>query len=79
MSLLNDVKGFPTDPDYDIYGLNTRLMFTNDLSLEEDVQWDNARDVSYGEITEEVKDQFGRTVESIEALARMKARMPARV
>jgi hypothetical protein len=79
MGMLNSIRGLPTNPDNDIYGLNTRLMFTDDLSLMEDMVWDNASDVSYGEATDEVRDQFERTVASIEALARMKARMPARV
>lgn len=42
------------------------------------MQWDNGDDESTGEITEESKDTFKRVVESIQALARQKAKKESR-
>jgi hypothetical protein len=70
--LVEQVRGFPTNPDKDIYGLDARLAFTSDM------QFDSGGDESTGELTEETKDTFKGVVDSIEALARMKAKQPAR-
>jgi hypothetical protein len=43
------------------------------------MQFDNADGGSTGELTEENKDTFKRVVESIEALARMKAKQPTSI
>jgi hypothetical protein len=43
-----------------------------------DIQWDNADDGGVGEITDETKDTFKRIAESIQALARQKAKQQSR-
>lgn len=71
-ALLSTLRGFPTNPDKDIYGLDTRLAFTHDL------QWDNGGDESAGSVEAENKDEFKRVVDSLLALARQKAKKESR-
>ena len=70
MSVISTVRGFPSHPNTDIYGLDTKL----DLTTFE-IQWTNkeedptmATDIT--EIAQEQKDDFKRVTDSIEALAR---------
>ncbi|KJX96392.1 hypothetical protein TI39_contig633g00007 [Zymoseptoria brevis] len=68
--LVNSVRGFPSHPSKDVYGLDTKL----ELNTFE-IQWasdddDNATD----EVGGETKDDFKRVVDSIEALARQFAK-----
>jgi hypothetical protein len=73
LSLVSDLRGLPTDPNKDIYGLDTRISMATF-----DIQWDNADDGGVGEITDETKDTFKRIAESIQALARQKAKQQSR-
>jgi len=78
MSLVNTLRGFPSHPSKDVYGLNTKLEF-NTFEL----QWCNedddptAGDVST--IEAEQKDDFKRIADSIEALGRTFAKRDAAV
>jgi hypothetical protein len=63
----------PTNPNRDIYGLDRRLSFNIEM---DDMLWDNADEGDMEDVNEEILDTFGRTVSSIEALARMKAKQP---
>ena len=73
MSLISTVRGFPSHPSKDVYGLNTKVDFNTF-----EIQWSNqdddptANDVT--EITPETKDDFKRIADSIEALARQFAK-----
>ncbi|KAL9607181.1 MAG: hypothetical protein Q9204_009362, partial [Flavoplaca sp. TL-2023a] len=73
MDLIKPLAGFPSDPNSDVYGLDTRL----DLATFE-VQWDNGEEVEGAEAksnpTDENKQTFKDVVESIEALTRQKAK-----
>ncbi|KAI4087033.1 MAG: hypothetical protein LQ344_007090 [Seirophora lacunosa] len=75
LSLVTPLGGFPSKAGEDVYGLDARLV----LSTFE-VQWDNGEDAGAGTIggeegpTEENKQTFRDVVESIEALARQKAK-----
>ena len=72
LSLVHQLEGFPTNPDKDIYGLDTRVI----LSTFE-IQWDNGEEVE-GEAdnnpTDENKQTFKDVVDSIQALARRNAK-----
>ena len=70
MSLISTVRGFPSHPNKDVYGLDTKLDFST-----MEIQWSNqdedptaATDIT--EIADEQKDDFKRIADSIEALAR---------
>jgi len=73
MELISTVRGFPSHPSKDVYGLDTKLEFNTF-----EIQWSNededsaANEVS--EIAGEQKDDFKRVVDSIEALARQFAK-----
>lgn len=78
MTLVSAVRGFPSHPSKDVYGLDTKLELTTF-----DIQWANededptAGDVS--EIAAETKDEFKRVVDSIEALGRQFAKQDSAV
>lgn len=66
MTLMNTVRGFPSHPSKDVFGLDTKL----DLNTFE-IQWSNEDDdAAAGDVAGETKDDFKRVVDSIEALAR---------
>lgn len=70
LSLVKQLEGFPTDPKEDLYGLDTRLALTTF-----EVQWDNGDEVEGAEgPTEENKQTFKDVVDSVQALARAKAK-----
>lgn len=69
---MSELRGFPSNPDKDIYGLDIRLAFTHDL------QWDNGGDESNGEVSEENKETFKRIADSIQTLARQKAKQSSK-
>ncbi|KAI4121775.1 MAG: hypothetical protein LQ341_007368, partial [Variospora aurantia] len=72
LDLVRPLGGFPSKAGEDVYGLGVRLV----LSTFE-VQWDNGDEDEVegrGEVTEENKQTFRDVVESIEALARQKAK-----
>ena len=73
MSLVRPLEGLPTNPDEDVYGLDTRII----LSTFE-VQWDNGEEVEGAEAatnpTEENKQTFKDVADSIQALARRNAK-----
>ncbi|KAL8748204.1 MAG: hypothetical protein Q9190_000023 [Brigantiaea leucoxantha] len=73
LSLVRPLGGLPTSPDKDIYGLDARLVMSTF-----EVQWDNGEEVEGAEAevnpTEENKQTFKDVLESIEALARQKAK-----
>lgn len=78
MSLINAVRGFPSHPTKDVYGLNTKL----ELNTFE-IQWaSDDEDSASNEISEvgsETKEEFKRVVDSIEALARQIAKKDAAI
>ena len=70
MSLISTLRGFPSHPTKDVYGLDTKVDF-NTMEL----QWSNAEeDPTAAEVVTEIageqKDEFQRVAESIEALGR---------
>ena len=65
-ALLSTLRGLPSNPDKDIYGLDTRLAFTHDM------QWDNGGDESVGSVEAENKDDFKRVVDSLLAAGETK-------
>lgn len=73
LALVRQLEGFPTNPDEDVYGFDTRIT----LSTFE-VQWDNGEDVEGAEArtnpTDENKQTFKDVVDSIKALARQNAK-----
>lgn len=73
LSLVRQLEGFPSNPNEDIYGLDTRII----LSTFE-VQWDNGEEVEGAEAatnpTEENKQTFKDVVDSISSLARQTAK-----
>lgn len=73
LSLVTPLRGFPTNPDEDLYGLDTRLTLATF-----EVQWDNGEEVEGAEgkvnPTEENKQTFKDVVDSIHALARQRAK-----
>lgn len=76
---MSTVRGFPSHPNNDIYGIDTKLDLTTF-----DIQWSNqeedptaATDIT--EIADEQKDDFKRVTDSIEALARTFAKKDSAV
>jgi hypothetical protein len=69
MDLISAVRGFPSHPSKDVYGLDTKLDFNTF-----EIQWSNEdEDPTAGdmrEIANEQKEEFKRTVRSIESLGR---------
>lgn len=78
MSLITAVRGFPSHAEKDIYGKDTKLDFNTF-----EIQWSNGDDDSaadvVNEIAQEQKEDFGRVVDSVEALARSLAKKDAPV
>lgn len=66
---MEPLAGLPSDAGKDVYGLDTRLVVSGF-----EVQWDNGGEEREGEVTEENRETFKGVVESLEALARMKAK-----
>jgi hypothetical protein len=72
MSLISTLRGFPSHPSKDIYGLDTKVDFNT-----MEIQWSNQDDdaaIAGGEVAREQKDDFKRIADSIEALARQFAK-----
>jgi hypothetical protein len=72
MSLISTLRGFPSHPSKDVYGLDTKVDFNT-----MEVQWSNQDDdaaMAGGELAGEQKDEFKRITDSIEALARQFAK-----
>jgi hypothetical protein len=77
MSLISTLRGFPSNEDKDIYGLDTKLDFATF-----EIQWSNQEEdpaATGVEIAGEQKDDFKRIVDSIEALARQFAKQDSAV
>jgi hypothetical protein len=75
MQLVNTVRGFPSHPSKDVYGLDTKV----ELNTFE-IQWASDDDDSAtDEVGGETKDDFKRVAESIEALARTFAKKDSAV
>ncbi|KAH9844598.1 EntF, Non-ribosomal peptide synthetase [Teratosphaeria destructans] len=78
LSLVDQLKGFPSHPSKDVYGLDTKVDFNTF-----DIQWSNEdEDPTAGDVSElaaEEKDDFRRIVESIEALGRTFAKKDAAI
>ena len=70
---MRQLEGFPSNPDEDVYGLDTRIV----LSTFE-VQWDNGEEIEEAEAptnpTGENKQAFKNVADSIKALARQSAK-----
>ena len=70
LSLVQQLRGFPSSASKDIYGADTKVDFNT-----MDVQWSNdEEEASEGDVEKEQKDDFKRIVDSIEALARQFAK-----
>ncbi|KAL8688590.1 MAG: hypothetical protein Q9218_005538 [Villophora microphyllina] len=73
LSIVQPLAGLPSNPDEDIYGFDTRIILATF-----EVQWDNGEDVEGAEAktnpTEENKQTFKDVADSIQALARQKAK-----
>ncbi|KAL8783199.1 MAG: hypothetical protein Q9195_009463 [Heterodermia aff. obscurata] len=72
LDLVKQLAGFPSNPNEDIYGFDTRIV----LSTFE-VQWDNGEEIEGDEgknPTEENKQTFKDVSDSIQSLARQTAR-----
>lgn len=76
ISLISTLRGFPSDDNKDIYGLDTKLDFATF-----EIQWSNQEDdpAKIGEVGGEQKDDFKRVVDSVEALARQFAKQDSAV
>jgi hypothetical protein len=77
MSLISILRGFPSDDNKDVYGLDTKLDFATF-----EIQWSNQEDdpaAVGGEIAGEQKDEFKRVVDSVEALARQFAKQDSAI
>lgn len=75
MSLVNQLRGFPSHPSDDIYGLNIRLEFNTF-----EIQWSNEDDDSVADTLEsETKQTFKDVADSIESLGRTFAKKDAAV
>ncbi|KAF1912779.1 hypothetical protein BDU57DRAFT_550597 [Ampelomyces quisqualis] len=76
MSLISTLRGFPSDDNKDIYGLDTKLDFATF-----EIQWSNQESdpAAQGEVGGEQKDDFKRVADSIEALARQFAKQDSAV
>ncbi len=73
LSIVRPLEGLPTNPNEDIYGLDTRIILTTF-----EVQWDNGEEFEGAEAdtnpTEENKQTFKDVLDSITALARQSAK-----
>ncbi|KAF2818471.1 hypothetical protein CC86DRAFT_472864 [Ophiobolus disseminans] len=77
MSLISTLRGFPSDDNKDVYGLDTKLDFATF-----EMQWSNQEDdpaAAGGEVAGEQKDEFRRLAESVEALARQFAKQDSSI
>ncbi|KAK8194196.1 hypothetical protein M8818_007384 [Zalaria obscura] len=75
MSLISQLRGFPSHPSKDIYGLDTRLEFN---SFE--IQWASDEEDSVSdEVTAENKDTYKQVADSIAALGRTFAKKDAAI
>jgi hypothetical protein len=77
ISLISTLRGFPSDDNKDIYGVDTKLDFATF-----EIQWSNQEDdpaAAGGELAGEQKDDFKRVVDSIEALARQFAKQDSAI
>jgi len=77
MTLISTLRGFPSHPGSDVYGLDTKV----DLNTFE-IQWSNQDEdaaMDGGELAGEQKEEFKRIVDSIEALARQFAKQDSPV
>lgn len=75
LSLVSQLRGFPSHPSQDIYGLNTKVEFNTF-----EIQWGNVEDDSaVDELAGEQKDDFKRIVDSIEALSRTFAKQDSAI
>ncbi|KAK3197434.1 hypothetical protein GRF29_216g116588 [Pseudopithomyces chartarum] len=75
LSLVSQLRGFPSHPSKDVYGLDVKVDFNTF-----DIQWSNADDDSVvDEIAGEQKDDFKRITDSIEALSRTFAKQNSAV
>ncbi|KAJ4304518.1 hypothetical protein N0V90_000044 [Kalmusia sp. IMI 367209] len=78
LSLVNQLRGFPSHASKDIYGLDTKVDFNTF-----DIQWGNTDEDSAADVVHEIageqKDDFKRIVDSIEALARTFAKQDSAV
>lgn len=79
MNVVSVVRGFPSDPSKDIFGLDTQLDFST-----MEVQWTNkesestaAKDTS--DLADEQKEDFKNVVDSIQALARTFAKQDSAI
>lgn len=72
---MSQLRGFPSHPTKDIYGLDTKVDFNTF-----EIQWGNVDDDSVvDELAGEQKDDFKRIAESIEALSRTFAKQDSAV
>ncbi|KAB2104703.1 hypothetical protein AG0111_0g6626 [Alternaria gaisen] len=77
MSLISTLRGFPSHPSKDVYGLDTKVDFNT-----MEIQWGNQDDdaaMDGGDLAGEQKDEFKRIANSIEALARQFAKQDSPV
>ncbi|KAH7371131.1 hypothetical protein BKA66DRAFT_514358 [Pyrenochaeta sp. MPI-SDFR-AT-0127] len=77
ISLISELRGFPSHESKDIYGRDVKLDFA---TLE--IQWSNQEDdpvAAGGELAGEQKDDFKRIADSIEALGRQFAKQDSAV
>jgi len=75
MSLVSQLRGFPTNASSDIYGFDTKLELTTF-----DIQWENDEaDAVSNQATDENKTTFKEIADSIEALARQFAKQDAAI
>ncbi|GAB7352410.1 hypothetical protein MBLNU459_g2836t1 [Dothideomycetes sp. NU459] len=75
MSLISQLRGFPSDKSKDIYGLDTRLEFNTF-----EIQWASDDDDSVAsEVTGESKETYKEVADSIQALGRMFAKKDAAI
>jgi len=75
MSLITQLRGFPTHPGKDVYGLDTKLEFNTF-----EIQWATDDDDSVSdEVTAENKDVYKQVVDSIQALGRTFAKKDAAI
>lgn len=78
LSLVSELRGFPSNGSKDIFGLDTKLEFNTF-----EIQYTNAEDDSstddVQELAAEQKDDFKRIADSIEALGRAFAKKDAAI
>lgn len=78
MSLVSALRGFPSHPSKDVYGLDTKLeLATFEIQYANDDEDPSANEIS--ELAAEQKDEFKRIVDSIEALGRTFAKQDSAV